>query len=73
MRPFLVCASAFVLVFVASLLAAEAAPIGPVAAGLKADMSASRIMEPVCSGCGCRGGPGYRTASGRCASWGRRR
>jgi hypothetical protein len=22
-----------------------------------------------CNGCGCRGGPGYRLASGNCVSW----
>lgn len=22
-----------------------------------------------CSGCGCRGGPGYRAPDGKCASW----
>lgn len=22
-----------------------------------------------CSGCGCRGGPGYRAPEGKCASW----
>lgn len=22
-----------------------------------------------CSGCGCRGGPGYRAADGRCVGW----
>ncbi|KAA2235592.1 hypothetical protein F0L46_19010 [Salinarimonas soli] len=25
--------------------------------------------EQACSGCGCRGGPGYRGPSGRCVGW----
>jgi len=51
----------------------QAATPGAVVAALKADLAAARSIEPVCTGCGCRGGPGYRQANGKCASWGRRR
>jgi hypothetical protein len=52
----------------------------PVAAGvsgttvssLKSAVAASDQIEPVCRGCGCRGGPGYRLPNGKCGSWGRR-
>ena len=26
-------------------------------------------LAQVCSGCGCKGGPGYREPSGKCATW----
>jgi len=26
-------------------------------------------LADACSGCGCRGGPGYRGPSGRCVGW----
>mgnify|MGYP001766701796 CR=1 FL=1 len=51
---------------------AEAAALGTAAAALKTEIAASRSIEPVCRGCGCRGGPGYRQPNGKCASWGRR-
>ena len=71
MRPFLLVAAAFALL--AALATAEAAPPNAAAAALKSTLAASSDVTPVCSGCGCRGGPGYRQANGKCASWGRRR
>lgn len=64
------------LVAVAILLPAprgEATVPTPAASALAALAEAGRGIEPVCRGCGCRGGPGHRLANGKCASWGRRR
>jgi hypothetical protein len=44
----------------------------------KAIIIAIMVLSPLlafheaaaCSGCGCRGGPGYRAPDGRCVSWG---
>lgn len=30
---------------------------------------APHIAPIACSGCSCRGGPGYRKPNGKCASW----
>lgn len=48
--------------------AADATPI-PTAAvkSSTATLTAAPPIEPVCSGCGCRGGAGYRLPSGKCA------
>lgn len=70
MRPVLALATAITLA--AALATAEAAP-PTTAAALKPALAAASTIAPVCSGCGCRGGPGYRQANGKCASWGRRR
>lgn len=37
------------------------------AVAISADSHAARAL-PVCTGCGCRGGAGYRLPSGKCAS-----
>lgn len=68
----LVLALATAITFAAALAKAEAAP-PTTAAALKPALAAASTIAPVCSGCGCRGGPGYRQANGKCASWGRRR
>ena len=67
--PFLLAA---ILLLVAPAVVRAATP-SAVTAALKTDLAASRSIESVCTGCGCRGGPGYRQANGKCASWGRRR
>jgi len=72
MRTLLLLALAATLPVVAGLATATAAPPSVTAAALAADVAAARPIEPVCRGCGCRGGPGYRLANGKCASWGRR-
>ncbi len=59
-------------IFAGFAVAEAAVPSAP-AAALASDVAASRSVEPVCRGCGCRGGPGYRKSNGKCASWGRRR
>ncbi len=69
----LVLALATAITLLAVFTTAEAAPASVAAAALKSELAAPRSFEPVCSGCGCRGGPGYRQANGKCASWGRRR
>lgn len=37
-------------------------------AALLGGMSAPALAQP-CSGCGCKGGPGYRGPNGRCVGW----
>jgi hypothetical protein len=69
----LVLALATAITLVAALATAEAAPPSAAVAALGTTLAASSDITPVCSGCGCRGGPGYRKANGKCASWGRRR
>lgn len=34
-----------------------------------AALSAMTLPVEACSGCGCRGGPGYRGPNGQCVSW----
>ncbi len=60
------------LVAVATLFAfAETAAALPAPTGVVKTLGTSvtdaRPIEPVCSGCGCRGGAGYRLANGKCA------
>lgn len=60
------------LVAVATLFAfVETAAALPAPTGgakvLGTSVSDVRPIEPVCSGCGCRGGAGYRLPSGKCA------
>ncbi|HEV7286316.1 MAG TPA: hypothetical protein VGN75_15785 [Kaistia sp.] len=40
-----------------------------VLAGIVALAWISAMPASACSGCGCRGGPGYRGPNGRCVSW----
>jgi hypothetical protein len=49
----------------AAMLARWAAGVGAAIALL------ALVISPAdaCSGCGCRGGPGYRGPSGRCVGW----
>jgi len=62
----LVLFTAALLVFGA--LAAEAAPSGSQPKQIADVVDGVRPVEPICSGCGCRGGPGYRLPNGKCAS-----
>ena len=60
---------AFAALFASTPMASDAlaaVPSNP-AASLAAEIAASRQIEPVCRGCGCRGGAGYRLPSGKCA------
>lgn len=57
-----------IIVWMATSLAGEAAPLAA-GSGLGSVVVRDGVsIEPVCSGCGCRGGPGYRLPSGKCAS-----
>jgi hypothetical protein len=73
MHRFLLLAAGFSIGLALTSTTASAAPPSAVAGGLKSTLETLRVVEPVCRGCGCRGGPGYRLPNGKCASWGRRR
>jgi hypothetical protein len=49
----------------ATMLARKAAGVGAAIALFYLVISPA----DACSGCGCRGGPGYRGPSGRCVGW----
>jgi hypothetical protein len=57
-----------VALFVLGGVAAEAAPSGAQPKRVADVVAGVRMVEPICSGCGCRGGPGYRLPNGKCAS-----
>jgi hypothetical protein len=38
-------------------------------AGVGLTLRAQPAQAAACSGCGCKGGPGYRGPNGRCVSW----
>lgn len=58
---------AFVLI-VTSSLAVEAAPLAGRSNSVVVIAEGPHVAVPICYGCGCRGGPGYRLPSGKCAS-----
>ena len=72
MRLVLLLLAGMIALAVAHDRAVAAVPSG-IAAALAAEVAAGRSIEPICRGCGCRGGPGHRLSNGKCASWGRRR
>lgn len=41
----------------------------PLASLIILSVDSQRTQAQACSGCGCRGGPGYRAPSGQCVSW----
>lgn len=64
MRTLLVAvATLFALVETAAALPAPTGGVGT----LRPSITDARPIEPACSGCGCRGGAGYRLPSGKCA------